>query len=33
VAGDVVKLRELGDKPDKERRELGEEFPAWPETW
>jgi hypothetical protein len=33
MAGDVVELRELGDEPDKERRELGEESPAWPETW
>jgi hypothetical protein len=33
VAGDVVEQRELGDEPDEERRELGEESPAWPETW
>jgi hypothetical protein len=33
VAEDVVELRELGDEPDEERRELGEESPAWPETW
>jgi hypothetical protein len=33
VAGDVVELRELGDEPDEERRELGEKSPAWPETW
>jgi hypothetical protein len=26
-------FRELGDEPDEERRELGEESPAWPETW
>jgi hypothetical protein len=29
VAGDVVEHRELSD----EQRELGEESPAWPETW
>jgi hypothetical protein len=29
----MVKLRELDDKPDKEGQELGEESPAWPETW
>jgi hypothetical protein len=33
VAGDVVELRELGDEPDKKRRELSEESLAWPETW
>jgi hypothetical protein len=33
VVGDVVELRELGDEPDEVRRELGEESPAWPETW
>jgi hypothetical protein len=33
VARDVVELRELGDEPDEERRELGEESPAWPKTW
>jgi hypothetical protein len=33
VARDVVKLRELGDEPDEERRELGEESLAWAETW
>jgi hypothetical protein len=33
VAGDMVELRELGDEPDKEGRELGEKSPAWPETW
>jgi hypothetical protein len=33
VTGDVVEWRELGDKPDEERRELGEESLAWPETW
>jgi hypothetical protein len=25
--------RELGDEPSEERRKLGEESPAWPETW
>jgi hypothetical protein len=33
VAGDVVERRELGDEPDEERRELGEESLAWPDTW
>jgi hypothetical protein len=33
VARDVIELRELGDEPDEERRELGEESSAWPETW
>jgi hypothetical protein len=33
VDGDVVERRELGDEPDKERRKLGEESLAWPETW
>jgi hypothetical protein len=33
VAGDVVERRELGDDPDEERQELGEESPVWPETW
>jgi hypothetical protein len=33
VARDVVEQRELDDEPDKERRELGEESPAWPKTW
>jgi hypothetical protein len=31
VAGDMVERQGLGDKPDKDRRELGEESPAWPE--
>jgi hypothetical protein len=29
----MVELRELSDEPDEERRKLGEESPAWPETW
>jgi hypothetical protein len=29
----MVELRELGDEPDEVGRELGEESPAWPETW
>jgi hypothetical protein len=29
----MVELRELGDEPDEEGRELGEESPAWPEMW
>jgi hypothetical protein len=33
VAKDVVEQRELDDEPDEERRKLGEESPAWPETW
>jgi hypothetical protein len=33
VAGDVVEQRELDEEPDVERRELGEESPAWPKTW
>jgi hypothetical protein len=33
VTGDVIERRELSDEPDEERRELGEESPAWPETW
>jgi hypothetical protein len=33
MARDVVERRELVDDPNKERRELGEESPAWPETW
>jgi hypothetical protein len=33
VARDVVEQRELGDKLDEERGELGEESPVWPETW
>jgi hypothetical protein len=33
VAEDVVEQRVLGDEPDEERRELGEESPARPETW
>jgi hypothetical protein len=33
MAGDVVERRELVDDPNKERWELGEESPAWPETW
>jgi hypothetical protein len=33
VIGDVVERRELGDEPDEERQKLGEESPAWPETW
>jgi hypothetical protein len=33
MAVDVVERRELSDDPDKERRKLGEESPAWPETW
>jgi hypothetical protein len=32
VAGDMVEQRELGDEPDEERRKLGEEPLAWPET-
>jgi hypothetical protein len=28
MARDMVELRELGDEPDEERRELGEESPA-----
>jgi hypothetical protein len=30
---DMVERRELGDKPNEERRELDKESPAWPETW
>jgi hypothetical protein len=33
VTEDVVERQELSDEPDEERRELGEESPAWPETW
>jgi hypothetical protein len=33
VAEDVVKLRELGDEPDEEQRELGKESLAWPDMW
>jgi hypothetical protein len=33
MAGDVVEQRELGDDPNEEQRELGEESPLWPETW
>jgi hypothetical protein len=33
VTGDVVERRELGDYPDEERRELGEESLVWLETW
>jgi hypothetical protein len=29
----MVEQRELGDEPDEERGELGEESPVWPETW
>jgi hypothetical protein len=29
----MVELRELGDEPDEEGRELGEESSAWLETW
>jgi hypothetical protein len=32
VAGAVVELRELDDEPDEERREFGEQPPAWPEN-
>jgi hypothetical protein len=28
----MVERRELGDKPNEERRELDKESPAWPET-
>jgi hypothetical protein len=33
VTRDVVERRELSNEPDEERRELGEESPAWAETW
>jgi hypothetical protein len=33
VAGDVVEQRELSDEPDKVRRKLDKEPPAWPKTW
>jgi hypothetical protein len=33
MTGDVVERRELGDEPNEERQELGEESPAWPEMW
>jgi hypothetical protein len=33
VAGDVVEQRKLDDEPDEERRKLGKESLAWPETW
>jgi hypothetical protein len=29
----VVERRELGDDPNEERRELGEESPVWPKMW
>jgi hypothetical protein len=29
----MVEWRELGDEPDVERRELGEESPTWLEAW
>jgi hypothetical protein len=28
----MIERRELSDEPNEERRELGEESPAWPET-
>jgi hypothetical protein len=33
MAGDMVERREVVDDPNEERRELGVESPAWPETW
>jgi hypothetical protein len=33
MAEDVVEQRELSNEPNKERRKLGEESLAWPETW
>jgi hypothetical protein len=33
VGGDVVEQRELIDEPEKERRKLSKESPAWLETW
>jgi hypothetical protein len=29
----MVERRELGDDPNRERRELGKESPVWSKTW